>query len=188
MLLVLLSWLSAALIFGHFQLARGLPFWAPPLIPLLATAFFSILAINVAALRNFALTINMSWLVSIAFLRGMSVYIAYLAVKGDLPMSFAIPIETGVAFVLIGAVFLIGFAQPLESRGRRWLVVWNVFGFLQVLSILATVAWHIAIGQPPKNFSSLPLNLFPTLIVPLSLVGHILIAYRLMRGERTVQA
>lgn len=179
---VLVAWFIAALFVGYLELLRGAPFWLPPLIPITATVFFAVLFIRIAALRRAVLAVDMSWLVSIGFVRSLSFYMGYLSLKGEIAASLAVPIEIGVALIVVTAALLIAYCRPLESRGRRWLIIWNVAGALQILSILGTVIWHIVIGQPPRFFASLPFNLFPTFFVPLSFVGHILIAYRL-RGS-----
>jgi len=178
-LTTLTGWFTIAFLFGYFELIHGVPFWVPPMIPIAATIFFSALFIWYSPLRHVIMTVDMSWLVSIGFLRGLSFYIGYLSLKDEIPASFAIPAEIGVTLVIVTAVLLIVIAKPLETRGRRWLIGWNAIGALQVLSILALVVWHILIGLPPRYFATLPLNLFPTFIIPLSGVGHILIAYRL---------
>lgn len=186
--LFLSTWFLLALVFGYFELVRTLPFWAPPAIPLTLTLLVSLLVLKVPVFRDAIMRVDMVWLVSVGFLRALSFYIGYLAWAGEVPVSFAVPIETGVVIVMALAAGLIWRCRPLESRGRRWLVAWNVLGALQVVSILATVVWHILIGKPPTIFASLPMNLFPTFIVPLLFVSHIVIAYRLRRGPQQVSA
>ncbi len=182
--IVLGIWFCLAVSFGFFELARQLPFWGPPLIPIFLTFVFTSVFVKVGRLREVSLALQMDWLVYVAFLRLLALYTFILFVVGEFPGSFSIPATLGVVAVAATAALLIKYGRPLETKGRKWLNIWNVFAFCQLLSVIFLVAGQILTGYGAafRRFASLPLNLFPTFIVPVSMTVHLLIMYRLRAG------
>jgi hypothetical protein len=121
-------------------------------------------------------SLHLSRFVGIAFL--------LLARSGKLPWSFAGPAGWGDIAVAVAALALI--ARGLERPGaRRWLVIWNLAGALDIL-LVVTLAARAALADPSAMTAlfRLPLSLVPTFLVPLIIASHLLLVRRLARTVR----
>jgi hypothetical protein len=122
--------------------------------------------------------------VALHLTRFVGVYFLLLYAKGDLPFGFAVPAGWGDTLVAASAVVLL-LKWPAVARHRRWLVVWNLAGFVDIILVVASAAKH-ALADPGSMAAllRLPLNLLPTFLVPLIIASHILIFVRLQRDPR----
>jgi hypothetical protein len=108
------------------------------------------------------------------------------AAADTLPRSVAI--GAGVGDIAIGllAIPVLLYAFPIDtSRKRRVVLAWNSVALADILLVL--VAGAATLGDRPDALSrmtELPMSLLPTFIVPLVLVTHGLIFWRLLRKDR----
>jgi hypothetical protein len=104
-------------------------------------------------------------------------YFLILYSRGVLPGAFAIAAGLGDIAVGVAAIVVLAVCLPARTRGRRTaLFVWNSAGLIDILGVLANGARLFAsnpsIGEP---FTTLPLALLPTFVVPLVIVSHVLL-------------
>ncbi|MFN2239550.1 MAG: hypothetical protein ABR524_09165 [Thermoanaerobaculia bacterium] len=108
------------------------------------------------------------------------------AAAGTLPRSVAI--GAGVGDIAIGllAIPVLLYAFPIDtSRKRRAVLVWNSVALADILLVL--VAGAATLGgnrEALRRMTELPMSLLPTFIVPLVLVTHGLIFWRLLQKDR----
>jgi hypothetical protein len=137
----------------------------------------------------------MPLLIGVNALRVLGVLFLLLAVVGRLSGPF--PFSAGFGDIITGA-----FAIPLalsvarsEKLPLRALVLWNIFGTLDLFAAVAlgiTSAAgsplqliHAGVGSEAMQY--LPFSLVPTVLVPFYLITHAIIAAQL-RARRTAAA
>ena len=107
----------------------------------------------------------------------IGVYFLVLESNRVLPAAFASPAGWGDILVGATAIPLAVFCCPPLTSGRRTaLLLWNVAGLLDILGVLGN-GLRLFIGNPgfAEPFTSLPLSLLPTFVVPLVVVTHVLL-------------
>jgi hypothetical protein len=79
------------------------------------------------------------------------------------------------------AVFL--FTRPDTRVGWGAVLAWNIFGFLDILFVVATAA-RLGLADPHsmRALLQLPLSLLPTFLVPVIIATHVIIFARLRRS------
>jgi hypothetical protein len=99
--------------------------------------------------------------------------------RGELPYRFAVPGGWGDIIVATGAAVILASWSGFGSR-RPVLLIWNVYGLVDILFVVATAA---AEGRAnPASMSALlrmPLSLLATFLVPLIMSNHVLMFARL---------
>lgn len=168
----------------------------PPLVlaGFLVLPILGFLAADAAspAFRAFTNTIPLTLLVGSHLWRFVGLGFIAGAFTGALPMGFGIPEGVGDAVAAIGALLLL----PAVRRGnapRGWLLAWNVFGFLDLLSAITVglLFSESAVGllhTPTSNTTlmvTFPVSLIPTFFVPLFLLVHALTFRRI--GKETAR-
>ncbi len=120
-------------------------------------------------------------LLQIHLSRFVGILLLLLWHRGELPYAFAVPAGFGDIIVALAAVVLV--AVPLDqSRFRRYLTIWNVVGFLDLVFVVFTAASIILVDPLQlRTLTHLPLCLLPTFLVPLLLATHVMIFARLLR-------
>ena len=109
---------------------------------------------------------------------------------GRLPGGFAIPEGLGDAVAAAGALALL----PSLRRGtesRTWLLVWNTFGLVDLLSALmvGVLSSNGPLGVLSRGgvttelMVTFPVSLIPTFLVPLFILLHLLTFARLARHQ-----
>ena len=188
--LALVAWLAAA-IFGATTGLVNRP-GQPPVI--LLWFFVGPVALGVAAhrlspsLRAWTDRFSLTWMVGLHTWRlvGLGFVAAWLF--GRLPGGFAIPEGLGDAVAAVGALALL----PSLRRGtvsRTWLLVWNTFGIVDLLSALAVGVLYsngpLGVlsrgGVTTELMVTFPVSLIPTFLVPLFILLHLLTFARLAR-------
>jgi hypothetical protein len=174
-------WLIAALIAGRFGLLTR--FLGPGLQILLLglTAAILLLYFKMAALRTWIDSLDPRALVLPHVTRFVGFYFLVLYQRGELPYAFAVP--SGWGDILVAALVLPVCLLPLADATRRSaLTIWNVFGFVDILMVLATAA-RLGLQDPAqlRALTYLPLSLLPTFLVPLILATHVVLFVRLSR-------
>jgi hypothetical protein len=176
-LLVLGVWLAAAVNLGASGALRSLP--VPP--PAIAVALTILLLLSLRlspAVRRAVGSLGVAPLVLFHVTRiAAGAYFLVLYRRGVLPGEFAIAAGWGDIAVGVGAIAVFLFCLPLRTPARRaGLLVWNTLGLIDILGVLANgmrlFAGNPALGEP---FTSLPLALLPTFVVPIVIVSHALL-------------
>jgi hypothetical protein len=136
-----------------------------------------------APVRDWASNVPLRGLISFHLIRFVGLYFLYLEGRGQMPAPFARPAGWGdVATALLATVLLV--SGGVKSRGL--VLAWNSFGFLDILFV---VFCALQIGL--RDWSAMhalrewPLNLLPTLVVPLVIASHLLIFARVGRSTET---
>lgn len=108
------------------------------------------------------------------------------AAAGRLPRGIAIGAGVGDIVVGLLAIPLLLFAFPIDSEGkRRAVLAWNAVALLDILLVLGGgVASMRSNPAALARMTELPLSLLPSFIVPIVLVTHGIIFWRLTRKER----
>ncbi len=180
-LLALGAWLAAAVAGGAAGIVNdprhGLPALAAfILIPI--AGFVAAYALS-PSFRAFTATLSLTWLVGAHLWRFVGLLFILLWFGGALPAGFAIPEGLGDVAAAAGALALLpGLRRGTARRG--WLLAWNVFGFVDLVSALAmgilysdTALGVLSAGtvttEPMVTF---PVSLIPTFFVPLFLLLH----------------
>jgi len=188
--LAVVAWFTAAFLAGALGIVNE-----PGRPPLVLASFLVIPILGFvtaylasASFRAFTETIPHALLVGSHLWRfvGLGFVIAWLA--GALPAGFGIPEGFGDIIAALGALLLL----PMVRRGtapRGWLLAWNTFGFIDLLSAIAVglLFSESALGvwsTPASNtrlMVTFPVSLIPTFFVPLFLLVHALTFKRIGR-------
>ena len=104
-------------------------------------------------------------------------YFLSLYSRGDLPGEFARVGGYGDIVVAIGAAGVLRFCLPIVTRRQETaLLLWNAVGLADILIVLSRgirmLEQDPAIGE---QFTSLPLALLPTFLVPLIIASHVVL-------------
>lgn len=104
-------------------------------------------------------------------------YFLVLGARGSLPREFTSPAGWGDIVVGIAAIWVLLRCLPVRTGGQRLgFLVWNIAGLLDILAVLGT-AVRLFVADPSfvEPFTSLPLALLPTFVVPIVIVSHVLL-------------
>lgn len=180
---VLSLWLVVAIALGVTGLFHGVP---TPVIgatnALLVT--LSLLAIYfIRPLRSWVAAVPLRWLVAYHLVRFVGIAFLVFHARGLIPAEFAIVAGWGDIAVASSALLVAFGALPVTSPGRWWaLLLWNVFGTLDILYVLRTgIGMGMADPEQMLWITAFPWNVIPTFIVPLVIVTHVLIFVRLAK-------
>jgi hypothetical protein len=195
-LLALAFWLAAAVAAGALGIVNE-----PGRPPVVLTLF---LAVPIAgfgaayaaspALRAFTDTIPLSLLVGSHLWRFVGIGFVLGAITGALPGGFGYPEGIGDIIAALGALLLL----PLIRKGtapRGWLLAWNAFGLLDLLSAITMGLLYsesaLGVLHTPASSTRLmvtfPVSLIPTFFVPLFILVHALIFRRIGRREAAAE-
>lgn len=185
-------WFAAAFLAGALGLVNQPG--RPPLVlaGFLAVPILGFVAAYLASprFRAFTETIPLALLVGSHLWRfvGIGFVIGWLA--GALPAGFGVPEGFGDAIAAAGALLLLPrILGGVASRG--WLLAWNTFGFVDLLSAItvgllysesAVGVLHTATSNTALMVT-FPVSLIPTFFVPLFLLVHALTFRRIARLE-----
>jgi hypothetical protein len=191
-ILVVIAWFLAACAAGAMGIVNE-----PGRPPLVLASFFvvPILGFVLAyaaspSFRAFTDTIPLGLLVGSHLWRFVGIGFVIGWLTGALPAGFGIPEGFGDIIAAAGALALLpGIRRGTVSRG--WLLAWNLFGFLDLLSAItvgllfsesAVGVLHTATSTT-RPLVTFPVSLIPTFFVPLFLLVHALIFRRIARLE-----
>jgi hypothetical protein len=188
---VLIAWLAVAQYLGSTNSYFTISQTAVPtvmfglLIPLIGAAMGLRLS---GSLRSLVSAIPLPWLVAAQIYRiGGGIFLVLWA-DGRLPWQFALPagigdVATGTVAVVVAAML----AQRAEGA-RRAAYLWCLFGIADLVVAVTMGAMtspgraHLfAFETPNLLISSYPLVMVPTFAVPLALMLHGLVLWRLQR-------
>jgi hypothetical protein len=141
-----------------------------------------------ATIRSLVSAIPLPWIVGAQIYRIAGVIFLVLWADGLLPWQFALP--AGIGDVTTGGLAVV-VAALLARRtldARRAVYIWSLFGIADLVVAVAMGAMtspgqaHIlALDAPNLLISSYPLVMIPTFAVPLALMLHGLVLWRLGR-------
>lgn len=176
----LVLWLVVAVVAGGEGWLEALRPPAPQLVLVLLTAGALVAALKVPAVRAWAGSIDLRYLVGLHLARFVGAYFLALYRRGELPYAFAVPGGWGDILVASLALILLMWGPPTGSQRRRAYRAWNLLGLADILLVVATAA-RLGIADPDamRPLLRLPLSLLPTFLVPLVITSHVVIARRL---------
>ena len=132
--------------------------------------------------RDWLRALDLRAIVGLHLTRFVGFYFLWLYGRGELPYRFAVPGGWGDIIVASAAVVILGNWSRFGQR-RPVLFVWNLYGLVDILFVVATAAAE-ARANPPSMAALLrmPLSLLATFLVPLIISSHVLIFARLRRA------
>ena len=181
-------WFVIALLLGASGRLAALRPPAPQAVVVGLTVALLVAGSCVAALRAWALTVDLRILVGLHLSRLVAgAYFVVLYRSGELPYAFAVPGGLGDMLVAILALGLVAIGGPKSPARRRAYALWNGLGLLDILFVVATAA-RVGTADPEsmRALLVLPLSVLPTFLVPLIIASHVAIAVRLMRTPAMV--
>jgi hypothetical protein len=139
---------------------------------------------RVAALREWADSLDLRAIVLFHLSRFVGIYFLVLNHRGELPRAFAV--DGGNGDIVVATFALPVALAPLDdATRRRALAIWNVVGLIEILLVAATAArLNLADPYQMRARTHLPLSLLPTLLVPLIIASHVVIFAQLARSQR----
>jgi len=188
---VLIVWLAAAQYLGSTNAYFAAAETSAPtvlfglLIPLIAAAIGLRLSDNAA---NLVSAIPLPWIVAAQIYRiGGGIFLVLWA-GGRLPWQFALP--AGIGDVATGSFAIaVAFMLARNAAGAyRAAYTWNLFGIADLVVAVSMGAMTspglphlLALDAPNLLITSFPLVMVPTFAVPLALVLHGIVLWRLRR-------
>jgi hypothetical protein len=178
-----LCWAFVAVIVGFSGILRNTALPMPALCAVMTLGLLGFLATS-RARRDRALAVGIRSLIAIHLLRFIGVYFLWLSRQGLIAADYGLLAGWGPLIVAVGAVVLLLVFRPEDATGRQAILLWNIIGSLDVLLVFAVMS-RMARPDPlvQGGFTSLPLSLLPTFIVPLVIVSHVLIFVWWFRGR-----
>src|SRR6267143_467423 len=134
---------------------------------------------KVPTLRRWALKVELRWLVLLHLTRFVGFYFFLLCSRGELPFAFAAPAGSGDIIVAVFATLLL-----VLSCARNWsiLIIWHTIGLTDILFVvMLALRLGLENRQSMHALREFPLSLLPTFLVPLIIVSHVLIFFRVAR-------
>lgn len=181
-------WLALAVAAGATGAVARMRPPAPQLLLLALTVATIVAYLVVPAVRAWADTLDLRVVAAFHLTRLVGIYFLVLYARGRLPYAFAVPGGWGDIAAALGAGAL-ALAPPargaLGSGRRAAFLIWNVFGLLDILAVVATAARLGATNASSLDaLVRLPLSILPTFLVPLIVASHLLVFARLSREAR----
>jgi hypothetical protein len=189
---VLIAWLAVAQYVGaenaYFATTATAvsPIGLSLLIPLIAAVIWLRLSASIASL---VAAIPLPWIVAAQVYRVGGGMLLVLWADGRLPWQFALPAGVGDVTTGCSAVVVAVLLARKRAGARRAAYAWCLFGIADlVVAITMGVMTspgptHLfALDAPNLLISSYPLVMIPTFAVPLALMLHGLVLWRLRRG------
>ena len=170
-----LCWAFVAMLVGVSGILRNTALPMPALCAVMTLGLLGFLAIS-RPRRDRALALGIRALIAIHLLRFIGIYFLWLSSRGLIAADYGLLAGWGPLIVAVGAVVLLLAFRPEDPTGRQAILLWNIIGSLDVLLVFAVMA-RMARPDPlvQGGFTSLPLSLLPTFILPLVIVSHVLI-------------
>ncbi len=181
-IIAVIAWLVLAIVVGKYGFLSNVPPPFPQVVLFGLTLILLLLCWKLSVLRDWALNIDIRVLVLVHLSRFVGIYFLVLHSRGELPYAFAVPGGLGDIAVATTAIFVSLISSTSGVKGFRVLLIWNVFGLLDILFVIAT-AGRLGMADPGSinALTRLPLSLLPTFLVPIIIFTHIIIFVRLIK-------
>jgi hypothetical protein len=180
--IVFWAWFIAAVFAGQQRVLQRLPAPAAQLILLVLTAILLLAYFRLKPLRTWIDRLDLRSLVLMHASRFVGVYLLLLYRDGALPYAFAVPGGIGDIIVAFSALLIVFLPLGYERRSR-FITIWNVVGFTDILLVVfSAVRLNLTAPWSLRALTQLPLCLLPTFLVPLIIATHVVIFARLARA------
>lgn len=182
----LLVWLALAVAVGLSGVYRGVP------APVVGATNLGLVTLCGLALgfskpvRAWALRVPLRGTILFHLVRFVGVAFLVLYARGVIPGAFALGAGWGDIAVAVLAIPVAVWAVPVTTRARWWtLLAWNAFGLADILLVLGN-GFRLGLADYANMawITTFPWTLLPTFIVPLVIVTHGVIFWRLARLRR----
>jgi hypothetical protein len=189
---VLVGWVSVAQYLGAANIYSATKETAAPIVLLGLSIPIAVAAIGLWRSENIAKLVSaipLHWLVAAQVYRVAGGIFLALWADGRLPWQFALP--AGIGDVATGCVAVIVTARLAQNAigARRAAYAWSLFGIADLVVAISMGALTspgrahlLALEAPNLLISSYPLVMVPTFAVPLALMLHGLVLWRLRQG------
>jgi hypothetical protein len=184
--LVVFLWLGVAVIAGSTGVLRYVPVPPPAIAVALTIATLLVVRLSPAA-RTALHQLGPGPLVVFHVTRiAAGAYFLVMGARGVLPREFTTPAGWGDIIVGIAAIWVLMRCLPVRTPWQRMaFLIWNVAGLLDILGVLANgVHLYTTDHSFADPFTSLPLAILPTFVVPIVIVSHVLL-FSWSRVERS---
>lgn len=184
-LIVAGAWLLLALLVGSSGVLASVPPPFPQVVLLGLTGTLLLLFWKSLVCRRWILSVDIRALVLVHVSRFVGIYFLVLYSRGELPYAFAVPGGWGDIAVAATALGVSTFSPTSGAVPWRVFFLWNVFGLIDILLVVAAAARLGTAG--PESMSALtklPLSLLPTFLVPIIVSSHIIMFARLLASRR----
>jgi hypothetical protein len=185
--LIALLWLIVAIGLGLSGLLRQVRPPGPQILIFGLTGAL-IVAYRVSrSFRDWLQGIDPRAVVALHLTRFVGFYFLWLHGRGELPYRFAVPGGWGDIIVATGAAIILA-SWPGFGRRAAVLLIWNIYGLVDILFVVATAAAEgRAVPESMAALLRMPLSLLATFLVPLIISSHLLIFARLRRDRQTAK-
>ena len=178
-------WFLIALLIGASGIVASLkpPF---PQVVLFGLVIVLLLLFRMSStFHSWIMNVDIRVLVLVHLTRFVGIYFLILYGRGELPYAFAVPGGLGDIAVAVTALLVSIFSPIRGAVGWKVLLLWNLFGFIDILFVVATAA-RLAMSNPESMsaITKLPLSLLPTFFVPIIIFTHIVIFIRLLASRK----
>ena len=180
--IILIIWLIIAVIVAELGVLKKLPPVSIQIILISLTLICIFAYLFSVKFREFINKIGVRGILVLHLVRYVGIYFLYLYSLDRLPYDFAVKGGWGDIAVAVFATILLVIPGLLKRRGL--LLLWNIFGLLDIIFVVAT-AGRINMSSPDQLYelTVLPLSLLPTFIVPLIIATHLFL-FHILRGYK----
>ena len=181
-IIAVITWLLLALVVGKYGLLNIIAPPFPQVVLFGLTLILLLLCWKLSVFRDWVFNVDIRVLVLVHLSRFIGIYFLILHSQGELPYAFAVPGGLGDIAVATTAIFVSLISSTTGVKGLRVLLIWNVFGLLDILFVIAT-AVRLVMADPGSMsaLTELPLSVLPTFLVPIIIFTHIIIFVRLIK-------
>ena len=181
-IIAVITWLLLALVVGKYGLLATLAPPFPQVVLFGSTLILLILCWKLSVFHNWVFNVDIRVLLLVHLSRFIGIYFLFLHSQGELPYAFAVPGGLGDIAVATTAIFVSLIFSTSGVKGFRVILIWNVFGLLDILFVIAA-AGRLGMADPGSmsSLTKLPLSLLPTFLVPIIIFAHIIIFVRLIK-------
>lgn len=178
-------WFLIALLIGASGLLSSIKTPFPQIVLFSLVIVLLLLFWRSSTFRNWLLSVDIRVLVLFHLTRFVGIYFLILYGRGELPYTFAVPGGWGDIAVAVTALLVSIFSPVRGAVGWKILLLWNLFGFIDIMFVVATAA-RLAMSNPESMsaITRLPLSLLPTFLVPIIIFTHVVIFIRLLRSRK----
>ena len=181
--IVFWAWFFAAVFAGQRRLLQRPPAPAAQLILFGLTAVLLFAYFRLKPLRDWIDRIDLRSIVLMHASRLVGIYFLLLYRDGALPYAFAVPGGIGDIVVAVSALLIVFLPLGYERRSR-FITIWNVVGFTDIVLVIFTaVRLNLTAPWSVRALTQLPLCLLPTFLVPLIVATHVVIFVRVARAS-----